>query len=48
MVLPVRWFWIAVNEPAMNTRVPTTLMSLISPVLILGMSVCAVSGTSLV
>ena len=43
-----RWFWIVVNEPAMNTREPTTSMSQISPLLIFGMSVRGVSGTSAV
>ena len=43
-----RRFWIVVNEPAMNTREPTTSMSQISPLLIRGMSVRGVSGTSAV
>ena len=47
-MLSDRWFWIEVNEPAMKTRLPTTSMSQISPLLIFGMSVRGVSGTSAV
>ena len=47
-MFPERWFWIEVNVPAMNTRLPTTSMFQISPLLIFGMSTRAFSGTTAV